>query len=68
MNFIIFIHDRLHAPARKALPCLRPPHATAQRLRATWLPQLVCPALRLHWHTEDTQEPPSRWRARLCFC
>jgi hypothetical protein len=74
MNLITFIRHRLqthlsplHAPAHAA-SCptdLRP--TRGPRLRATWLAPSSQGRLRLHWQVDDSQEPPSRWRALFCF-
>ncbi len=74
MNLITVIrtclHARLgamHACARKAPPPFPAPVARGSRLRATWLSQPGNGCLRLRWQADDSQEPPSRWRAFLCF-
>ncbi|WP_194788172.1 hypothetical protein [Pseudomonas sp. UFMG81] len=72
MNLITFIRTCLHAcptalhtNACAALPPFPTPLLHGARLRATWLSQADNDALRLHWHADESQEPPSRWRALL---
>lgn len=74
MNLITFIRTRLHARlvalhtcAHAAPPPFPAPVARGSRLRAAWLSQPGNGCLRLHWQADDSQEPPSRWRALLCF-
>jgi len=74
MNLISVICRRLHARlvalhanGHAASPPSPMPTVRGPRLRACWLPQPGHTAPRLHWQIDDSQEPPSRWRALACF-